>query len=499
MKDKVNKFIVLIIGCVLCVITFSLIWTRRFYGNIGFEEIIFHLRMPIKGTSTTIIYSFIKNCIFPTLICLIGVRYILCSKNYHLNKLCTLILTKKIFILLVGVWILVIVLLVEVLFDFSNYVLNQFTPSNFIEDEYVSPSSVEIIFPEKKQNLIIIYIESGETSTQDKSNGGLFEKNYISEMTKIAKMNVSFSQTNLIEGASIAPACGWTIAGLVAETSGLPLKLSGYDAGKIDNSMSRYSTFMPGAITLGDILEREGYHNYFMAGSDFEFGGRENYFTQHGNYEIFDYFSAIDEGKISKDYYEWWGFEDQKLYEYAKEKIIELSKEDNPFNFSMLTVDTHHEDGYLCEQCPNNYDNQYANVWACASKQLNEFVNWIKEQDFYENTSIVILGDHCSMDSDFFEEYTYDKHHGATVRKVYNAFINAKNEPSQEKNRLFTTMDMYPTILSSLGVRIEGERLGLGTNLFSNEKTLSEIYGYETMFKELNKKSHFYDEKILFP
>ena len=165
----------------------------------------------------------------------------------------------------------------------------------------------------------------------------------------------------------------------------------------------------------------------------------------------------------------------------------------------MLTVDTHHEDGYLCEQCPNNYDNQYANVWACASKQLNEFVNWIKEQDFYENTSIVILGDHCSMDSDFFEEYTYDKHHGATVRKVYNAFINAKNEPSQEKNRLFTTMDMYPTILSSLGVRIEGERLGLGTNLFSNEKTLSEIYGYETMFKELNKKSHFYDEKILFP
>ena len=35
-------------------------------------------------------------------------------------------------------------------------------------------------------------------------------------------------------------------------------------------------------------------------------------------------------------------------------------------------------------------------------------------------------------------------------------------------------MDLFPTTLGALGAQIEGERLGLGTNLFSNRETLSE-------------------------
>ena len=70
---------------------------------------------------------------------------------------------------------------------------------------------------------------------------------------------------------------------------------------------------------------------------------------------------------------------------------------------------------------------------------------------------------------------------------------------SEEKNRLFTTLDLFPTTLAAMGVEIEGERLGLGTNLFSGEKTLPEKYGYEKMFEELKKKSLFYDNEILYP
>ena len=36
-------------------------------------------------------------------------------------------------------------------------------------------------------------------------------------------------------------------------------------------------------------------------------------------------------------------------------------------------------------------------------------------------------------------------------------------------------MDMFPTILASLGAQIEGDRLGIGTNLFSNKTMLSYI------------------------
>ena len=103
------------------------------------------------------------------------------------------------------------------------------------------------------------------------------------------------------------------------------------------------------------------------------------------------------------------------------------------------------------------------------------------------------------MIADFYSEIPYEKHRGDTTRLAYNAFINAAAEPVQEKNRLFTTLDFFPTTLAAMGVSIEGERLALGVNLFSDAPTLCEIYGYEELFAELNKRSNFYDEHILFP
>ena len=85
-----------------------------------------------------------------------------------------------------------------------------------------------------------------------------------------------------------------------------------------------------------------------------------------------------------------------------------------------------------------------------------------------------------------------------TKRKVYNVFINASVQPIQKNNRLFSTMDIFPTLLAGIGVHIEGNRLGLGTNLFSNEKTLSEQFGHDYLFEELEKKSNFYNRELLY-
>jgi phosphoglycerol transferase len=42
-------------------------------------------------------------------------------------------------------------------------------------------------------------------------------------------------------------------------------------------------------------------------------------------------------------------------------------------------------------------------------------------------------------------------------------------------------MDMFPTTLAALGVEIEGDKLGIGVNLFSDKQTLAEKYGIETL------------------
>ena len=65
--------------------------------------------------------------------------------------------------------------------------------------------------------------------------------------------------------------------------------------------------------------------------------------------------------------------------------------------------------------------------------------------------------------------------------------INTENT----KNREFDTLDYFPTILAALNVKIEGDRLGLGTNLFSERSTLSEEMG-EEYEQEISKYSDYY-------
>ena len=230
-----------------------------------------------------------------------------------------------------------------------------------------------------------------------------------------------------------------------------------------------------------------------MGGSDAEFGGRKDYFTIHGDYEIYDFYTAIEEGKMTKNDKVWWGYSDDDLFKWAKDEILEMANQEEPFNFIMLTADTHFTDGYLSEKAEEKFDTQYENVFAYSSKSLYEFIEWIKKQEFYENTTIVVVGDHIGMQTEFYENHL-DKEY---TRTVFNAFINSAIPEINSKNRQFSTLDIFPTVLASIGVKIEGERLGLGTNLFSGEPTLIEKYGFEKMKNEIEKRSNYYNRELL--
>ena len=88
-------------------------------------------------------------------------------------------------------------------------------------------------------------------------------------------------------------------------------------------------------------------------------------------------------------------------------------------------------------------------------------------------------------------------------RTVYNVFSNSVFEAGVDgkslegvntSNRSFSTMDIFPTTLAAMGVNIEGERLGLGTNLFSSTPTLVEELGKEAIDEELMKNDKMYNE-----
>lgn len=364
-----------------------------------------------------------------------------------------------------------------------GYVWGMLHQTAIFESEYVDPAEQNISFPEEKRNLIYIYLESMETTCAGNEAGGDWEYDLIPGLTALAEENVSFSGFHQTVGTD------WTSAGLVAQTSGLPLLLPLSEA-----RQGEYDGFFPGAYTLGDILNEEGYNQTLLIGSEGQFGGRESYFTQHGGYEICDYNWAVETGKIPEDYRVFWGYEDAKLYDFAREKLLELAAEDEPFNLTLLTVDTHFPDGYLCVDCPDTYGTQYENVISCADSLVSEFVAWIQQQDFYENTTIVITGDHLYMEWDYFE----DSGVSDDQRTIYNCFINSAAQPRDNGERTFTAVDMLPTVLTSLGAEWGSSRLGLGADLFSGEETLAERMGLKALGKEFRKHSLYYDRTFLY-
>ena len=468
-------------------------WVKMTCGNVSFSIILLQLTSPIKGTDSGIINSIIKTAVVPPV--LLAVAAVLCylfivrgmyaledlpvKKIPRWSKICIEVVMVVFFLHTVqiqgteiGMW---------------DYIQSVRESSDFYEKEYVNPTKVKMTFPKEKKNLIYIFMESMESSYTDKEDGGTMDDNYIPNLTKLAKENINFSDKadGKLGGPTCLEATAYTVGGMVAQTAAINLKLH--------NSGSMFGNFLPNLTTMGDILNKEGYQQVFLCGSEGDFAGRDTYFTSHKDFHIEDYNAAKKEGFIAPDYKVFWGHEDEILYKRAKKQLEQLSSSDKPFNLTMLTVDTHFPRGYKCRLCKDKYNRQYANVIACADQQVYDFVEWIKKQDFYKNTTIVIAGDHTTMvdTSDPIWSNLNDNY----KRTVYNTIINADctYKENVTGNRDFSTMDMFPTTLAALGVQIDGNRLGLGTNLFSGQKTLPEKLGRGYINQELKKNDKKYN------
>ena len=481
----------------MSLIGFASRWAFTTWGDIDMDEIVFHLQNPLEGTGNGMIGDFLLKAALPTvlivavyiiLLILLG-RFglqsspIIRSRSARIRRL--LFTCAVLAAAIVGAFFVKSMIWKRL--DMDTWIKGRKTHSAFIAENYADPASVALTFPAKKRNLIFIYLESMETTYADEASGGAFGSNTIPELTKIAMENEDFSGDNdALNGGIVLPGTAFTTGAIFAQSAGLPLKVS---IGA--NFMDTQSSFFPGVTALGDILKKEGYRQVFVLGSDAVFGGRRLFYEDHGDFEIRDYLYAKEAGWIEPDYEVFWGYEDEKLFAFAKETLLELADGDEPFHLSLLTVDTHYEDGYVCDLCEDTFgDNQYANVMACSSRQVAAFLQWIQGQDFYKNTTIILSGDHTTMDTNFCADVSKNYQ-----RKTYTAFINAAAQPKQpEKERIYSTFDIFPTTLASLGVAIDGDRLALGTNLFSSRETLLEEYGISYVKSELMKRSDLLEQ-----
>ena len=633
-----KKVLAIVLAVVLSILVFAGIlfafaaaWYIRVYGDQSFASILFTLTNNTAGTSKAILTSFALSALLPavavTAVVLLFIWYrgkthlVMRRENtgrefklYPFRRFASICAA---FVIFAGG-----MLITANTVHFFEYVESQSSYSSIYDEEYINPADVTVSFPEEKRNLVYIWVESLETSFLSTGEGGFLAENAIPELYWLASDYDNFSQSEDVGGFRNTASTGWTVAAMVAQSTGLQLKLP---ATISSNNTPWSSDYLTQATSITDILHQNGYKQALMVGSDAEFGSRGSYFTQHGVDKVYDLYTAYEDGIVPNGYYEWWGFEDKYLYQYAQKEITQLSQEDDPFAFFMLTADTHFPDGYTCSLCKNEHEEQYENVYSCTSEQVYQFITWLQQQPYWDNTTVVICGDHITMDNEYVTR-VFPSGSNYTNRYVYNCIINSaydeeadvafnealqtetgkentangddsrtagatssvedspsatatssvddspsatatssvndsrtagttsitnentstldestsnstSNSTSDEStlnesatdnssdstlestsnnaldenasdstsdesdeeqgsrftNRDITSFDMFPTTLASLGCLIQGNRLGLGTNLYSSLQTISERLGFETVQAETEKSSHYFE------
>ena len=495
---KKTAFVIFIIALFIdTAISGMFAWFEASYG-VTFREIIYTVKSPLSGANSNfflgavgyvlpkmaffLIVLFVGYFVFFRLGKFVSMDLIFGERRSKAFRLDGVVILSVIVFTVVAGYAVYICARIDSRLQISSF-LRDYNAQTTIYDEYYVMPDVDAITADKPKNLLYIYMESMETTYASKEDGGEQPQiNYIPNLTRIANSNVSFSDEDRLGGFISAKNTDWTMSAIWATETGaaFAFPIEG------NSDFGNQEHFSKNTITLGDILEKKGYTQEFLCGSDAHFGGRKAFFEQHGHFNIFDLYTAEDKGYMTPEEEVNWGFEDWMLYQIAKDELTRLAAEDEPFNLTMLTVDTHHYDGWICPLCEDEYPEQLANVAACADRQISDFLDWCSLQSWYDDTVIIIQGDHPRMDQALVDK--------AADRMVYNCFINTGYDPAalKMKNRMWNTMDMFPTVLAAMGYKIPDDRLGLGTNMFSGKPTLCETLGSDYIDSEVLKYSQYY-------
>jgi phosphoglycerol transferase len=314
---------------------------------------------------------------------------------------------------------------------------------DYFEANYIPPGTVAVQGTHTK-NLVLIYMESLEAAY---ANPELFGADRIAPLTQLP--GESFARYRQ------APGTGFTIAAIVATQCGLPLERMGiFD---INTQGQVVDDFLPRATCLSDILKRQGYRNVFMGGASLTFAGKGKFLHTHHYDDVYGKEDWVARGADPRRM-NGWGLYDDDLFAHAKDKLRELHAQGKPFNLTVLTVDTHEPEGYQSRDCKVRGE-PFEGVVECSAREVADFVAFIKQSGYLEDTNVVVLGDHLAR-----KNPVADKLETLPERYIFNKFIS--QTPMRKNRDELVHFDLLPTMLEFIGFDARGNQMGLGFSGF---------------------------------
>lgn len=469
----------------------STMWIAEKFGATTIDAIVFHYQHALVGTPPSYIKSFANFTLDSFALGAFAVVLYGVFDTFKKGG------AKKLFWLCGGVGLVWSMAFFSARLDVVSYLLGTYTKNTFIEDNYVSLRPDEVIFPDKKRNVIVLSLESMEETFNRPS---LFNSSLIPRLGALLPQN---AHCTLYEGKNL----NWTVASLTGLLFGLPLSTPTQNQYK-----SADNTFLPGAVSLLELFESNGYSIMFMLSGKAEFSGSKNIFTNHApsaevrGWEYFESQNVPVRGE--------WGMRDKDLYGQAKGALQELAQRRKPFFMILQTLDTH---SYATSY--GDYPKPYKDdrdSFIAADHMALEFIEWLQQQDFYDNTTVLIQGDHLYMRQKLGTVFL------PSDRLIYNVFLNTSPIATQavaasvvrDSQKMYdsatgqrqggrghdggelreaTMLDMSASLLEAIGVKLPNGAFGLGRSIFSGELTLVERLGVEKLAEALSGQSEFYN------
>ncbi|VEF47802.1 sulfatase [Bacillus freudenreichii] len=229
--------------------------------------------------------------------------------------------------------------------------------------------------------------------------------------------------------------------------------------------------------SLAQNLGERGYFTSAMHANNKSFWNRDIMYKAIG----YDYFYSASDYEITPDISVGWGMKDIPFFEQSVDLMKEMPK---PFYTKMITLTNHHpfrldeEDIFIDEyDSKSGTLNRYFQTVRYMDEAVKQFIQKLKDEGLYDNSIIVMYGDHYGISENHNEAMA--QYLGKEVTPFVSAqlqrvplIVHIPGVTDQGKGKVISKVggqiDLKPTILHLLGVDTK-QAIHFGEDLFSND------------------------------
>lgn len=252
----------------------------------------------------------------------------------------------------------------------------------------------------------------------------------------------------------------------------------------VDNSLyplGRGAVFFTNAgnkyLASPEIFRENGYYSSVMHANNKSFWNRDLVYESFGYDKFFD----LDSYDVNEENSIGWGLKDKEFFEQSVGLMKEMPQ---PFYTRLITLTNHfpfelgEEDKMIDEFYSSSRTlNRYFPTVRYQDEALKRFIEKLKEDGLYENSIIVLYGDHYGISENHNEAM------GQFLGKEVTPFVETQlqkvpfvihipgvtDKAPKTIEKVGGQIDIRPTIMNLLGIDTDGQ-IQFGNDLLSEEK-----------------------------